>query len=372
MKKIFTISFLIFTILLSLLNNSYAATPTLEQIVNAFNNCEIVKRWANSESGNSFLASNNDTTLTITMVMSNETTEVVYSLDGDILSTTLTQDNIAGAMASMYLIDSIGQLHGYEDGELLATLNSEETMNYTLDNDGYEIKQFDNKDVSIKVDITKKIPLVDFSNTYIEVSDLKNLKEYISGDGSAEKSKGNIYFHKDGYDGEYTLIVAEKNELTENTYKSILSILEVMFDSEEPVSYFQNNFPNLSTSDKELQGIKVEINPQKNDWEETLLDSDDTYKFVRLTIDKNSVIDSLNIDNNNISNVVTNTGIVTNNKQPINTNIINNIIINSIDKLPQTGNFFNIKDGLVLLIIAATIFLTFIVIKDIKYKNINK
>lgn len=372
MKKVFIFSFLIFTILLSLLNTSYAATPTLEQIVNAFNNCEIVKRWANSESENSFLASNNDTTLTITVVMSNVTTEVVYTLDGNILSTTLTQDNITGAMASMYLIDSIGQLHGYEDGELFATLNSEEAMNYTLDNDGLEIKQFDNKHVSIKVDITKKIPLADFSNTYIEVSDLKNLKEYISGDGSAEKSKGNIYFHKDGYDGEYSLIVAEKNALTENTYKSMLSILEVMFDSKEPVSYFQNNFPNLSTSNKEFQGIKVEINPEKNDWEKTLLDSDDTYEFIRLTIDKNSVIDLLNIDNNNSSNIVTNTGTITNNKQPINNNIINNIIINSTDKLPQTGDFFDLKDGLVLLIITATILLTSIVIKNIKYKNINK
>ena len=119
------------------------------------------------------------------------------------------------------------------------------------------------------MDITKKIPLVDFSNTYIEVSDLQDLKKYISGDGSAEKSKGNIWFNKSGYDGEYTLLVAEKGNLTENTYKSVLSILEVMFDNDKVIQHFKNNYPNISTGDKEFKGFNIKVNPkEKTQWEE--------------------------------------------------------------------------------------------------------
>ena len=290
MKKKFIYLLLIVLIMILSINiKSYAVTPTLEQIANAFNNCKTVKQWANSGSGNSFLASSNENTLTITSVMSNVTTEVQYSLDGNILSTTLAQDNMAGAMASMYLIDSIGQLQGYEDGELLATLNSEDVMNYTIDNQGYEIKQLDDEKVSIKVDITKKIPLIDTSNVYIEVSDLQDLKSYISGDGSTEKSKGNIWFNKSGYNGENTLLVAEKDNLTENTYKSILSIIEVMFESNKASDYFKANYSGMSVGNKEFAGIKIEINPTKTEMEEKLITSNSGYKFARITIDKNLV-----------------------------------------------------------------------------------
>lgn len=285
-KKFICLILVVLIIILSINIKSYAVTPTLEQIANAFNNCKTVKEMANSGSGDSFLASSNGKTLTITSVMSNVTTEVQYSLDGNILSTTLAQDNIVGAMACAYLIDSIGQLQGYEDGELLTTLNSEEIMNYTIDNQGFEIKQLDDGKVSTKVDITKKIPLIDTSNVYIEVSDLQDLKNSISGDGSAEKSKGNIWFDKSGYDGENILLIAEKDNLTENTYKSILSIVEVMFDSSKASNYFKTNYSGMSVGNKEFTGFKIEINPTKTEWEEKLIPADSGCEFVRITIDK--------------------------------------------------------------------------------------
>ena len=144
------------------------------------------------------------------------------------------------------------------------------------------------------MDITKKIPLADFSDTYIEVSDLQSLKEYISGEGSAEKRKGNIWFNKSGYDGEYTLLVAEKGNLTENTYKSVLSILEVMFNNDKVIQYFKSNYPNISSGDKEFNGFSIKVNPtDKTEWEESLIPSDRGYEFIRIVIDKTLAISSI-------------------------------------------------------------------------------
>ena len=49
-----------------------------------------------------------------------------------------------------------------------------------------------------------------------------------------------------------------------------------------------------------------------------------------------------------------------------------NKVTDSINKLPQTGKFFKSKDGLISLSIISSIFLIIFIIKDIKYKNINK
>lgn len=344
MKKNIYLLLIVLIIILSINVKSYAITPTLEQIADTFNNCEAVKQLENSGSGSSLLASSNENTLTITSVGSDSTTEIQYLLDGNILSTTLEQDDFGGAVASIYLVDSIGQLQGYEDGELFSTLNSEEAMNYTIDNQGYEMKQLDDGKVSIKVDITKKIPLIDASNIYIEVSDLQDLKSYISGDGFAEKSKGNIWFNKNGYNGENTVLIAEKDNLTENTYKSILSIIEVMFDSSQASDYFKTNYSGMSVGNKEFTGVKIEINPTKTEFEETLIPSDSGYEFARITVDKNLVNSAITGNNSN-----------TEKKEQDNTT--------SQGKLPQTGL------NIILPIISVSIITLIAIVFYKKYNN---
>ncbi len=304
MKKIIKkILILTIIIVISIGLNVYAATPTLDQIVNSFNNCKSVKQIKELADGNSLTASSTGNTLTITAATNDDSTEIVYTLSDNILSTTLAKDDLSGGIASLYLIDSIGQLQGYEDGELFSTLNSEKITNYTVDKEGIEIKNLEDGSVSIKIDISKKIPLIDLSDSYIEVSDLQDLKNYISGDGSAEKSKGNVWFNKSGYNGENTLIVAEKDNLTDNTYKSILSIIEVMFDSSKASDYFKTNYSGMNVGNKEFSGFKIEINPTKTEFEEGLIPLDSGYKFVRITINK-SLVNSA-ITGNNQKNDIT-------------------------------------------------------------------
>ena len=84
--------------------------------------------------------------------------------------------------------------------------------NYTLEKEGYEVENISETKFKIKVDITKKIPLVDFSNTYIEVSDLQDLKKYISG----EKEKNGNFNRTNEYTTDSNIInnVSSKNEKT--------------------------------------------------------------------------------------------------------------------------------------------------------------
>jgi len=169
----------------------------------------------------------------------------------------------------------------------MQTLQADGISDYTLDKEGLEVKE-QADGIQIKVDIAKKIPLFDFSNTYIEVSDLD--KALIAGDGFLQKSKGNLVFHKSGYGNEAVVFIGEKGKLTQNTYQSILSTLQVMFDTETVMHYFKQNYPNIALGNKEFSGFKIEINPEKSSMEQTVLGADNTYSFIRITINKELAI----------------------------------------------------------------------------------
>lgn len=324
-------------VLLLMWSKVYATTPTLEQIVNAFNNCSTVKEYATY--GSIWNASSNENKLTISVTANNTTTNLEYTLEGSILNANFSQDEaFTGLAVTIVLTDSIGQLHGYSDGELFTTLNSDEISSYSIENEGFEAKEIANKNYQIKIDISKKIPVTNVSDVYIEVSDLQDLKNYISGDGSAEKSKGNIWFNKSGYDGENTLLIAEKENLTENTYKSILSIIEVMFDSSRASDYFKSNYSGISIGNKEFTGVKIEINPTKTEFESRLIPSDSGYKFIRITIDKNMINTAINGTNKNIEEVKKSD--TTNKESDSSIKKQDNTL--SSEKLPQTGVNMNI------------------------------
>lgn len=280
MKKYLVFIMIIMIILIAIgANFCQAATITLAQIVNQFNSSKEIQ-----DSGMQLVASANNDTLTITAPNS---VTLQYKLNGNILSANFSSDNaFAGAVVSLYVADSVGQLHGYSDGEMLSTLSSDQIMNYTLEKEGIQISQGASGEFIFKLDITKKIPLLNFDDAYIEVSDLEGLKEFLVGGGSAQTGKGNVVFHKRGYDNELTVIVGEKSSLTKNTFRSIQSILEVMFETPKASSYFKANYPNSSFSNKEFTGFKIEVNPTKDSMEEAVLGKDDKYKFVRITIDK--------------------------------------------------------------------------------------
>ena len=60
------------------------------------------------------------------------------------------------AYVTSSVIDIIGELHGYQEGELAQTVNSDKAKNYTLEKEGYEVENISETKFKIKVDITKK------------------------------------------------------------------------------------------------------------------------------------------------------------------------------------------------------------------------
>ena len=285
MKKIIKSLIMIFIFTLGV--NVYAKTPTLNEIAESFNNCTTVKDYAEYDS--IWHADVEENKLIITTTYEEKTNSYEFTLDKNILSINLNKDqefNMSGLIVGVVLTDSIGKLHGYEDGDMFATLNSDDVEKYTIEKEGFEIKETENKHYTLKIDISKKIPIVDISKIYIKVSDLEDFKEFYANDGSAQTNLGNIVIHKSGYDGKYTVIVAEKDKLTDSAYKSILSVLEVMFNNQKAAKYFQDNYPSLSKGNKSFEGIKIEINPKKTEDDFTIVPDEDNYEFVKLTIDK--------------------------------------------------------------------------------------
>lgn len=340
-KTIKKITILTVLIIILLTNSKvYAVTPTLEQIVDKFNNCSTVKQYANSNY--IWKATNSENKITLSATANGSTIEYEFVLQGSILSANFSQEEaLSGLMFTSLLVDCIGQLHGYSDGEMFTTMQSDKIINYTVENEGLEIKKTSDDNCQVNIDISKKIPLIDVSNEYIEVDDLQEYKKFISDGGFANLSKGNIWFNKSGDDGENTVLIAEKEKLTENTYKSLLSIIEVMFDSKKSVDYFKSNYSGISVGNKEFTGFKIEVNPVKTETEEKLIPSNSKYEFIRVTINKNlasSAINGTNNENKNTDNInnVDNTNSTNNN---INNNKQENGKDNtlSVDNMPKTG-----------------------------------
>jgi hypothetical protein len=247
---------------------------SLNQIAEKFISSKVIKEY--KESGIEISATASDDVLNIKY----KDTNYKYILNDNILSISLKADDMAGAVMLIAVVDSVGQLHGYNDGQTYITLNSDEIKTYTIEK-GIETTQTGDT-VNVKIDINKKLELVDLSNTYIEVTDLNDLADSIKGDGTAQTSKGNLIFYKTGYDDEAVITIGEKDELTSNAYNTILSAVEVIFGNNEAVLFAQY-YPSLQ--EKSYGKYNMELNPKLSAMEAFIF-SDSSYNIVRLTIDK--------------------------------------------------------------------------------------
>ena len=257
---------------------------TLDEIVEKFNNSETVKQY--KEYGFEMKASAKDNKLTITSIMGEEDSSVSYNLNDNILS----NENLADEdlMSAIVLIDSIGQMRGYKDGELAENMNAfaDEIKKYTLDKEGFELKTNEESN-SIKIDLSKKIPLIDLKDFYLKPDTFDMIKEFVE-----EKTTGNQSgkLAKLAYDvslgvDESNIYIGEKDKLTDSSYKSILSALEVMYGT-ETVNKFKEAYPSFKDGKTTVEGFTIETNYEIEDQEESMFKD---MKVVLVTIN-NEVI----------------------------------------------------------------------------------
>ncbi len=290
-KKILLVSiFLTFIIIALLQTNVFAATHTLDEIAEKFNNCSSVKSYQSY--GYEYTATVNKeepNTLYITSKNpKNESSTVSYELNGSILSYEhLVQENLFSAMI---LADCVGQVNGYKDGELFDSLNSEEIHKYTVKKEGFEIKE-NGSYYSIKMDINKKIPLVDFSNFYLKPDDFSTIKEFIDAGEKGNQNGKRIKMVYDlilGDDENY-IYIGEEEKTTKSTYKSILSALEVMY-GEKVVKYFKSIYPDFSEGNVEVDGFSVDTDVEMDSEEHPIFEGT---KVVLVTIDNKYISDEI-------------------------------------------------------------------------------
>ena len=296
---------LILAIMISLYPRSYAdLNPTLENVARIFLNCTSVNEYnQNNNTMNLYVTTaksvENGTTDILTVhVYENyvETASLVYKLEGSTLTGEFSglddRDETARERAywpvvTNILIDCIEQIHGYAEGEMFDTLNSSQIANYRLGKEGLQIINNSPNYYSVQIDISRSIPTID-ENSFIKVKDLEDVKDNLSGDGIAKLKKGNVLFYKCTIDDKDVISIGEQGDFSYKINKSIYSILEVMLGNSEAVDYYKENYPTVK-SNKQFEGFKIEVNPVKNSTEGSVFGVDDTYKFVRITVDREAI-----------------------------------------------------------------------------------
>ena len=252
LKSLIILLFLVITICVTGCSNS----NKLSEIAKNINNCESVKNY--KEYGYDIKASTTKDTLIITSKMDDKNSKVEFKLNGNILSNeNLSTDDL---MTTLLVINGIGQTYGYKDGELSQNINtfSDEYKNYTLDNEGLELVMNDDN-VSLKIDLSKKVPLIDMNKFYLKTDDLDMISELVKDKetGNQNGKTGNIAYDIFIGDEKSTIQIGQYEKLSDSAYKSILTALELMY-GKDTAKHFQELYPNFVDGKKTAQAFTIE------------------------------------------------------------------------------------------------------------------
>ena len=228
----------------------------LNAIAKNINNSESVKSY--KEFGYNLEVVAKKDTLTVSSTMDDEKTTVEFKLDGDILSNeNLSTDDL---MAALLVLNGIGQTYGYKDGEVSQNINafSDEYEKYTLDREGLELVMKD-ENVSLKVDLSKKIPLIDMNKYYLKAADLDMVSELVKDKetGNQNGKSGNIAYDIFVGKSESTIQIGQDEKLSDSAYKSIVTALEVMY-GENVAKKFQELYPSFVDGKKTVGAFTIE------------------------------------------------------------------------------------------------------------------
>lgn len=256
----------------------------LDEIVKKFNDSETVKSY--KDYGFDLKASATKDKLTVSSTVEGSKSNVEFKLEGDILSNeNISNDDL---MTVVLLIDSIGQTHGYKDGELGENLSAflDEIKEYSLDKEGFEIVLGEEKS-SIKIDISKKIPLISMDNFYLKTDEFDMIKQIIADNESGNQSgkSGNIAYNVSIGDEESTIQIGQDDKLADGAYKSIVSALEVMY-GEKVAKHFQEIYPEFVDGKKTVEAFTIETNYDVEEKDESVFK--DT-EVVLVTINNNNL-----------------------------------------------------------------------------------
>lgn len=259
MKKLFISLWILFCSTFMFVVN--AADVDIDDVVKALNNGNVAKSY--KDAGGSIKATHDKDSVDIKIDVSNEKYEMSFSLDGNIVTAYIKKDDkdaFSKAYIMQELIEEASILHGYRYGEITNMINSGVLDDYKIETHGLQQTLDENGNLEVKVDVSKKIPSASLDDIYLEKTDLESCREYITGDGFCGKTKGNVYFYISGYSNDKNIVIAEKNNITDNSYMSFMSAIEIMFNGDVgAISKITSYVPDFMLSSSN-SGISVNLN----------------------------------------------------------------------------------------------------------------
>lgn len=223
---------------------------------------------------------------TIVINISNDQTtdSLTGTLANNILTYEIAKDdsNILLKGKLLYSIaDSIGQVNGNDKGYVSSILGSLDYSKMSIKNNGIEIYSDGNKNV-YKFKVDKKFELGSAADVYFTFDDFINYKDKIIKEGYAQTTKGNLIFYKINENGKNIIYFGEPEALTTRTYNSVLSLLEVMYDSNTS-NLFSKAYKHLETGTFNNLSFIVNYEPTEDEVIYSKLLSN--YKIFKLVID---------------------------------------------------------------------------------------
>lgn len=183
LKVSFKILLFVILIITVLTNNVLAATLTLMQIADKMKTSNPMAEHMMDNYNATITAEVENDKIIIEEVNSSlvdeQTLHVEFVLQGNILSTNIEKNTQGSSIVYMsklslawMLIDCIGQLNGYEKEEFYKTIKGtgENYKNYKIDKEGLEINTVNNI-TEIKIDLSKKVPIVEIEDSTEDESD---------------------------------------------------------------------------------------------------------------------------------------------------------------------------------------------------------
>ena len=249
---------------------------TFETIVDNFNNNALLNEIKGDGTIIASLA-NNKLNITVSPSDNSDALPTVYefNLNNRNIEISLDDDNEKGLQLFLILCDSIYNSNTHEVYNYLSSIDLKTT---TID--GITVTE-NNNEFLYSVNVDKRINTADLDNMYIEKTDLEEYREFIENSGSTRLTKGNLMLYKEGNDKTATIIIAEKEQLSNLTYQSILSVIDLLF--EEELESFKTSYPNLETIS--FDRYNITIDPELTGTAKTLFEQyQDEYQFIEIKI----------------------------------------------------------------------------------------
>ncbi len=255
----------------------------LTDIAKYFNESDTAKTY--KEYGYDLKATVKEDTLTIERKVQDTKSTVVFKLKNNILS----NDNILNEdlLTALLLVDSVGQKYGYKQGELSQNINAfpDKIREYTLEKEGMEFI-FGEKN-SLKIDLSKKVPLIDINQFYLEPEFFDMIgegkKENVNGNQNGKSA--NIAYDVTLGTEESTIEIGQDEKLGDSAYKTILSALEAMY-GKKVANQFQKVYPRFLNEKTTVDAFTIDTNYKRENQDSSIFK--DT-KEVLVTVDNSKL-----------------------------------------------------------------------------------